>query len=111
LAVTLAECCFDSAADDGTCLSAEAAIDFDEGPAEAAVFGERGGRVVVSVAAGSLARVAAIAAQYKLQATQIGTVTRGAFRIQYRGQAVIHGAIGSFREIWAGSLGKVLAGV
>ena len=111
LAVTLAECCFGSVRDDGTCLSAELDIDFEEGPAEAALFGERGARVVVSVAPASLARVTAIAAQYKLQTRQIGKVTRGAFRIQYKGTSVIHGAIDSLREVWAGLLGKVLAGV
>jgi phosphoribosylformylglycinamidine synthase subunit PurL len=111
LGVTLAECCFDSIRDDGACLSAEADIDFEEGPAEAALFGERGARVVVSVAPVSLARVTAIAAQCKLQTRQIGEVTHGTFRIQYKGTLVIHGAIDSLRKIWAGSLGKVLAGV
>jgi phosphoribosylformylglycinamidine synthase II len=111
LGVTLAECCFDSIRDDGACLSAEADIDFEEGPAEAALFGERGARVVVSVAPASLARVTAIAAQYKLQTRQIGKVTHGTFRIQYKGTSVIHGAIDSLRDVWAGLLGKVLAGV
>jgi phosphoribosylformylglycinamidine synthase len=111
VAVTLAECCFDGAGDESTCFSAEANIDFDESPAEGALFGERGGRVIVSVSPSSLARVTAIAAQYELQARQIGRVTRGAFRIQLKGIPVIHGAIHSFREIWAGSLGKALADV
>jgi phosphoribosylformylglycinamidine synthase subunit PurL len=115
IAVTLAECCFDSVTDNGVCLSAETKIDFEDGPAETALFGERGGRVVVSVAPPSLARVTAIAAQYGVQARQIGTVTRGAFRIQYKRTLAIHGSIDtgghSFREIWAESLSKVLAGV
>jgi phosphoribosylformylglycinamidine synthase II len=114
LAVTLAECCFGSATDDGACLSAEMNIDLADGPAEAALFGERGGRVVASVSPASLARVTAITAQYKVRATQIGIVTRGAFRIQYKGAPVIQGSVGqtgdSFRKIWAESLAKGIEG-
>jgi phosphoribosylformylglycinamidine (FGAM) synthase-like enzyme len=108
LAVTLAECCFDGAGDIGTGFSADANIDFEAGPAEAALFGERGGRVVASVSPGSLARVTAIAAQYKVQAKHIGTVTRGEFRIQYKGIPIIHEMNDLFRKIWAESLGKAI---
>jgi phosphoribosylformylglycinamidine synthase subunit PurL len=119
LAVTLAESCFDSAGDDATCLSAETMIDFEKGdfgkgeddPAEAALFGERGGRVIVSVVPASLARVTAIAAQYQVQAKQIGTVTRGAFRIRFKGKPIIYGPIDSFRKVWSSALGQVLASV
>jgi phosphoribosylformylglycinamidine (FGAM) synthase-like enzyme len=115
LAITLAECCFDSAGEDATCLSADTTIDFGKSeayePAEAALFGERGGRVIVSVAPPSLARVTAIAAQCNVQAKQIGTVTRGAFRIQFKGKPIIYGDIDSFRKIWSSALGKVLASV
>ena len=62
MAVTLAESCF---ASEG--LSAQ--VDFDAAgePAESALFGERGARAVVSVSAASLARVDAIAAQWKVR--------------------------------------------
>ncbi len=53
--------------------------------AEIALFGERGARAVVSLPAASLARLEAIAAQCGVQAQRIGTVTRGEFRIQYKG--------------------------
>ena len=53
-------------------------------PPKSALFGERGARAVVSVSPASLARVNAIAAQYKVAAARIGTVTRGDFRIQYK---------------------------
>jgi phosphoribosylformylglycinamidine synthase len=105
LAVSVAEACFGR---DG--LSAEIAIgaaspdDF----AEAALFGERGARAVVSVATASLARVNAIAAQYKVRAQRIGTVTRGEFRIQYQGAGVIQGSIDSFRRVWSESLPKAI---
>ena len=61
LAVTLAESCFDS---DG--LSADVKLDASGLPAEAALFGERGARAVVSLSAASLARMNEIAAQYKV---------------------------------------------
>ena len=105
LAVSVAEACFGR---DG--LSVEISIDAAgaEDFAEAALFGERGARAVVSVAPASLARVNEIAAQYKVRAQRIGTVTRGEFRIQYQGAAVIQGSIESFRRVWSESLPKAI---
>ena len=105
LAVSVAEACFGR---DG--LSAEISIDAAgaEDFAEAALFGERGARAVVSVAPASLARVNEIAAQYKVRAQRIGAVTRGEFRIQYQGAAVIQGSIESFRRVWSESLPKAI---
>jgi phosphoribosylformylglycinamidine synthase II len=105
LAVSMAEACFGR---DG--LSAEFSIDAAgaEDFAEAALFGERGARAVASVAPASLARVNEIAAQYKVSAQRIGTVTRGEFRIQYQGAAVIQGSIESFRRVWSESLLKAI---
>jgi phosphoribosylformylglycinamidine synthase II len=105
LAVSLAEACFGR---DGLAaeisIGAAGAEDF----VEAALFGERGARAVVSVAPASLARVNAIAAQYHVSARRIGTVTRGEFRIQYQGAAVIQGSIESFRRVWSESLPKAI---
>jgi phosphoribosylformylglycinamidine synthase subunit PurL len=109
LAVTLAECCFD-----GGRLSADVSVDAGAGvgdeAAEAAVFGERGARAVVSVTPASLARVSAIAAQYGVSVQRLGDVTRGEFSIQYKGARVIRGGADAFRKIWAESLGKTLEG-
>jgi phosphoribosylformylglycinamidine synthase II len=101
LAVTLAESCF---ATDG--FSANVTLDIDPAneAAECAVFGERGARVVVSLAASSLASVRAVAAQYNVNVQPIGTVSRGDFRIQHKGTPVIHGDVDSFRKIWAGRI-------
>ena len=107
LAVTLAECCFDGAG-----LSADVRVQAgraDEA-AEAAVFGERGARAVVSVTPGSLARVSAIAAQYGVGVQRLGEVTRGEFSIQYKGARVIRGGADSFRKIWSESLARKLEG-
>ncbi|HKQ85839.1 MAG TPA: AIR synthase-related protein, partial [Candidatus Acidoferrales bacterium] len=111
LAVTLAESCFGS---DG--LSAEVKITSEES-AEYALFGERGTRAVVSASPALLARVNAIAAQYNVSASRIGTVTRGEFRIECGSAqpgvavpqaAVIRGEIDSFRKPWAESLSNAL---
>jgi len=99
LAVTIAESCF---AGDG--LSAEIDLGTSTAPSEAALFGERGARAVVSVAPASLARVQQIAAQYDIQASQIGRVTRGEFRIELNGVVVIQGQSDSFRQAWSESL-------
>jgi phosphoribosylformylglycinamidine synthase subunit PurL len=105
LAVSVAEACFGR---DG--LSAEIALDAasPQDFAEAALFGERGARAVVSVAPASLARVNAIAAQYKVGAQRIGAVTRGELRIQYEGAAVIQGSIESLRRLWSEALPEAI---
>jgi phosphoribosylformylglycinamidine synthase subunit PurL len=103
LAVTIAESCF---ASEG--LAAEVDLGTSTAPLEAALFGERGARSVVSVAPASLARVRQIAAQYTVQATQIGRVTRGDFRIRLNGVAVIQGQADSFRQAWGESLPQAI---
>jgi phosphoribosylformylglycinamidine synthase II len=125
IALTLAESCFGSATADGKMLSAE--VDFGGGcggdqsnarsaetptgvPAEAALFGERGARTVVTVAAGSLARAQGIAAQYKVKIERIGYVTRGDFRIKCNGGTVIRGNVESLKRIWSELLRKTLEG-
>jgi phosphoribosylformylglycinamidine synthase len=105
LAVTLAECCFDGAG-----LSADVRLDAGDETAEAAVFGERGARAVVSVTPGSLARVSAIAAQYGVSVQRLGDVTRGEFSIQYKGASVIRGDVQRLRKVCAESLGNTLEG-
>jgi phosphoribosylformylglycinamidine synthase subunit PurL len=99
LAVTIAESCFA-----GDSLSAEIDLGTSTAPSEAALFGERGARAVVSVAPASLARVRHIAAQYDIRVSQIGRVTRGEFRIQLNGVVVIQGQSDSFRQAWSESL-------
>jgi phosphoribosylformylglycinamidine synthase len=105
LAVTLAESCFTS---DG--LSANVNLDSlgTKEPPEAALFGERGARAVVSLSASSLARMKAITAQYHIKAWQIGAVTRGEFRIQLNGTPVVKGEISLFHQTWAESLERAI---
>ncbi len=105
IAVTLAESCFDS---DGFSANVQllpsAGGAADSVPAEYALFGERGARVVVSVSAASLDRVNAIAAQWSVATRKIGTVAKGDFRIEYNGNSAISGPLDSFRRVWAESL-------
>jgi phosphoribosylformylglycinamidine synthase II len=105
IAVTLAESCFASES-----LAAEVSLEptAPGEPAEFALFGERGARAVVSAQADSVARISAIAAQWNVRAERIGAVTRGEFRIQYKGGLVIEGDASSFRGIWEKSLQRAL---
>jgi len=56
----------------------------------------------------SLARLREIAAQCQVQARELGRVTRGDFRIEYNGAAVIHAAVESLRDAWVGALERAL---
>jgi phosphoribosylformylglycinamidine synthase II len=104
LAVTLAESCFGAKG-----LGAHANLD-ERGLAEAAVFNERGARVVVSVTPSKLAAVLNTARQYSVAAHQIGQVIRSdAFRIQYKGNAVIDSSVEMLRDAWANSLEHIIA--
>jgi phosphoribosylformylglycinamidine synthase len=105
LAVTLAESCFASTSVVGARVKLEEA-----GPAEAAAFGERGARAVVSVTPSKLAAVLDTARQYKVAAREIGHVIRGgAFRIEYKGRAVIDSSVETLRDAWAHSLERAIA--
>jgi phosphoribosylformylglycinamidine synthase II len=119
LTVTLAESCFasvvaglqtgaSSSGANAAHLSANIKLSGDA-PAEHALFNERGARAVVSVTPSKLAAVLHTARQYSVAAHQIGQVIRGdAFRIQYKGNAVIDGSIESLRDAWAYSLERAL---
>jgi phosphoribosylformylglycinamidine synthase len=111
LAVALAESCFavpsgaeQSAPRLGATIAVRAA-----GPAESALFGERGARAIASVSPRNIAALRTIAAQYGVTADPVGQVTGdGRLRIQYDGGAVVDAAVETLREIWAGSLERTL---
>jgi phosphoribosylformylglycinamidine synthase len=103
VAVTLAESCF---AANG--LGTNAKLE-ENSPVEAALFGERGARAVVSVKPPQLARVLDTARQYQVAAHEIGKVIRGdAFCIQYKGSAVVDSSVKGLRDAWAHSLEHIL---
>ena len=104
LAVTLAECCFASAG-----LSADVSVKTCE-RAELGLFGESGARAVVTLGRGDLARVLALAAQYKVAVSEIGTVSRGPFRIQWNGKLLIGADVSLLRDAWAGAIERAILG-
>jgi phosphoribosylformylglycinamidine (FGAM) synthase-like enzyme len=78
-------------------------------PVEYALFGESGARAVVSLPPTSLAAVLETARQYGVTAQQIGQVIGdGAFRIEYKGSAVIDTALTQLYQVWAHSLERIL---
>jgi phosphoribosylformylglycinamidine synthase len=104
LAVTLAESCF---ASDG--LSAKVTLTSKETD-EAALFGERGARAIVSVTPENLAAVRRIAAQYEVALVEVGRVSKGEFRIELNGRAVVSADTPSLIDAWAGALERLLRG-
>ena len=110
IAVTLAECCFAALGTEpgAGVLGAQVQLE-DDAVAEAALFGERGARAVVSVPPSFLAHLLESARQYGVAAHQIGEVTRDqGFRIQYKGRAVIDSPLEVLRDAWAHSLERIL---
>ncbi len=103
LAVTLAESCFASPG-----LSARVSLTGND-PDEAALFGERGARAVVSVTPENLAAVRRIAAQYEVSVLEVGGVTRGQFRIERNGRAVVSADTPSLAEPWNSALERLLS--
>jgi phosphoribosylformylglycinamidine synthase subunit PurL len=80
------------------------------GPAESALFNERGARAIVSVTPSKLAAVLDTARQYNVAAGELGQVTRDdAFRIEHKGRAVIDSSVALLRDAWANSLERRLA--
>ncbi|MGH9727657.1 MAG: phosphoribosylformylglycinamidine synthase subunit PurL [Candidatus Acidiferrales bacterium] len=103
LAVTLVESCF--AGPNG--FSVE--VSLKSGHAiEFALFAETGARAIVTSSSASLARALQIAAQYRVEAHQIGKVTRGEFCIQLNGQPCVRATVDSLRQIWATALERML---
>jgi len=110
LAVTLAESCFSSvgAQHAGPQLGAMVTVQ-DSSTAEFVLFGERGARCVLSVAAAKLAALQAIARQYGVAASEIGQVTgNGSLRIECKGRAIIDSPVDTLRDVWANLLERIV---
>jgi len=111
IAVTLAECCFASpvgAQHAAPQLGADVKLETTSS-AEYALFGESGARAVVTAAPTSLAAVLETARQCGVTAHQIGQVIGSdAFRIEYKGSAVIDTSVAKLYDVWAHSLERTL---
>jgi phosphoribosylformylglycinamidine synthase subunit PurL len=114
IAVAIAESCFASAGGrpEVAALAAKITLDDANGAAvaaEFALFGERGARAIVSVKAGSVARVLETARQYQVTAEQIGQVIRDKdLRIEYKGHAAIDSPVEELRDVWTHSLERAV---
>jgi phosphoribosylformylglycinamidine synthase II len=102
VAVTLAESCFASKG-----LSARVALTSSQ-PDEAALFGERGARAIVSVTPEYVAAVLRVAAQYEVTVQEIGRVSAGEFRIELNGRKVVSAETPSLADAWNGALERLL---
>jgi len=102
VAVAIAESCF---ASDG--LAARVSLSSKE-PDEAALFGERSARAIVSVTSENLAAARRVAAQYEVALVEVGRVTRGEFRIELNGRTVVSADAPSLTDAWAGALERQL---
>ena len=110
LAVTIAESCFATAQHVAPYLGATLTVK-DDGPAESALFGERGARSIVSVAPETIAALQSVAAQYGVAADPIGQVTAdGMLSIQYKGRVIIDAPVKALRDIWADSIETLVSG-
>ena len=110
LAVTLAECCFETGGIGADVDVAPAAGESGFDRVTATLFGESATRVVVSVAAGQTADVLAQAAAAGVPATRIGSTGGPAVRISVSGETVIDCALKAAEERWATGLEAWLAG-
>ena len=112
IAVALVESCLASAVGARHAapqLGAMVTLREDLGPAESALFGERGARAIVSIRPTFVAQLLQTARQYGVAAQQIGQVIRGdTFRIEYKGSAVIEGSVAELHDAWAHSLERTL---
>jgi phosphoribosylformylglycinamidine synthase len=114
IAVAVAESCFGSAGGRPEVAPLSVKITLEDaagttGPAEFALFQERGARAIVSVKPSLVARVLATARQYKVTAEQIGQVTRdNSLRIEYKGHAAIDSPVEELRDVWTYSLERAV---
>ena len=105
VAVTLAECCFDT----GFGVRAElpaVALDSAAHQDVATLFGESASRAVVSVAAGDASALIALAAAAGLPAHEIGTVGGGRIEIAVDGRTVVDELLDDAQRLWSTSLDR-----
>ncbi len=105
LLVTVAEGCFGSPSSVGAALTLASSL-----PLEAVCFGEEPSRIVLEVDPNHLADLLRLAAQYQVAARQLGSTTRGEFRVHFNGQVVLDEDVNILKEAWATSLACQMRG-
>jgi phosphoribosylformylglycinamidine synthase len=110
LAVTLAECCFDTAGVGAEVSLTGAAVSRDGAVNDAAtLFGESASRVVVSVAPDGIASVLERAAASKVPARVIGQVAGNRLRMAVDGRMVIDRAVDELERVWSSAVESYFA--
>jgi phosphoribosylformylglycinamidine synthase len=110
IAVTLAECCFDSGG-----MGAEISIDATDVSSDsslndaAALFGESASRILVSMAADDVTRVLQLAAAAKVPARVIGQTGGNRLRIATGGRMTIDMATDDAERAWATAIESYFA--
>jgi phosphoribosylformylglycinamidine synthase len=105
VAVTLAECCFD------TQLGAEVdlpAVDAGLGAFAdmAALFGESASRVVVSVESGRTAELETLARDSGVPVAVIGRVGGSRLRVAIAGRPLVDESLADLERVWSGAIGQ-----
>ncbi len=105
LAVTVAECCFNSGLGASVDVPAVAASAPEFG-AITTLFGESASRVVVSVDAGRAAELGAMAGAAGVPAAVIGRVGGERIRVAIAGDLVIDEPLAEAEDLWANAIGR-----
>jgi phosphoribosylformylglycinamidine synthase len=109
LAVTLAECCFDSGGI-GAEVAVAGTLDGGVDPLAATLFGESASRILVSVDPVRTSELLAAAEAAGVPAARIGRTGGGAIRISVDGQLAVDCAVSDAEARWRASLASRLAG-
>ena len=104
LAVTLAECCFDTG--HGVDAAVPAVTGVPAFAEIAALFGESASRVVVSVAAERADELLALAAKEKVPAAVIGRVGGDRIRLTIEERTAIDEPLADAEQLWASAIGR-----
>ena len=110
LAVTLAECCFDSGGIGAVIDVPSAASDGGVDRLAATLFGESASRVLVSVDVARTAGVLEAARRAGVPAARVGRTGGSTIRVAVDGQVAIDCAVSDAETRWASSLANWLAG-
>jgi phosphoribosylformylglycinamidine synthase len=110
LAVTLAECCFDTGGLGASIAVAHAASDDLVDDAAATLFGESPSRVLVSVAPDRTERVLAAALAAGVPAARVGRTGGDAIQISVGGQALVACTVADAEARWSTSLAGRIEG-
>jgi len=106
LLVALAECCFAAEESRGVVVTLGGPL-----PLEAVCFSEEASRFLLEVDEIHLADLLRIAAQYQVEARQLGWVTSGEFRVHFNGAIVLDDHSAALADAWRHALPRRLQGV